>query len=410
MEVNDIYITQIIRQNNEGFGVAKINNFTVFVPFALQDEKVIVKITEIKKNYATANLEEVIESSIDRRIPLCPYFYECGGCNLMHQSYESQLEFKRNKINSIFKKICNIDINLDEIKSYNSLNYRNKVVFKVDKDKIGFYKPKTNDLVDIAECKISDDKINNCLKDIRSFIKENENNNISEVMIRVCNDELMLSIDKLKESLYDRFIGLFSKKVHSIYINKKLKYGTPNLNQKMNNLVFDVSPKSFFQVNIKTAENLYKEALKNVKEENITVDLYSGTGTITAILSKNSRRVIGIESVVSAVRDAKNNMILNNIDNVEFKCGKVEDLIDDIKDLNIDVLIMDPPRGGSDKKTLKSIIDISPKELVYISCNPVTLARDYNILKEAYEIEKITGFDMFPNTYHVECVCVLNRR
>lgn len=410
MLVNDIYITEIIRQNNEGFGVAKINNFTVFVPFALPNEKVLIKITEIKKNYATANLEEVIESSIDRRIPLCPYFYECGGCNLMHQSYESQLEFKKNKINSIFKKICNIDVNLDEIKSYNNLNYRNKVVFKVDKDKIGFYKPKTNDLVDIAECKIADEKINSCLKEIRGFIKENKDNNISEIMIRVCNDELMLSIDKLKESLYDKFIELFSKKVNSIYINKKLKHGTPNLNQKMNNLVFDISPKSFFQVNIKTAENLYKEALKNVKEKNITVDLYSGTGTITCILSKNSRRVIGIESVVSAVKDAKNNMILNGVDNVEFKCGKVEDLIDEIKDLNIDVLIMDPPRGGSDKKTLKSIIDIGPKELVYISCNPVTLARDYNILKEAYEIEKITGFDMFPNTYHVECVCVLNRR
>lgn len=409
MKLNQIYETKILRLNNEGEGVGIIDNIVTFIKGALKDEVVKVKIDEIYKNYAKASIIEIVEKSIDRRIPICPYFDYCGGCNLMHMDYNDQLKFKKEKIESIFKKICNMDITLSSINSYNTLNYRNKVVFKVKDDKIGFYRSKTNEIIDINECIISDIKINEVLLKLRKFIKDNTNHKITEVMIRVCNDEIMISINKLNDDYKDEFIKLFNY-VSSIYISDELVHGMNSLNQKLNNLVFDVSPKSFFQVNPETAENLYNKVLSFINNSDTIVDLYSGTGTITMLLSKKARRVIGIEVVKDAVIDAKNNLLLNNIDNVEFICDKVENKIDTLKDLNVDTLVMDPPRSGSDKKTLKSILEIEPKSIIYISCNPVTLARDINTLKEKYEIKDISAFDMFPQTYHVEIVCFLERK
>lgn len=407
MNINEEYDVEILRENNEGDGVASVNGFIVFVKGALKNEKVKIKIDEVNKNYAVGSIIEIKEKSINRRIPICPYFYDCGGCNLMHMDYNSQLEFKKQKIESIFKKICNIDIKLSSINSYNTQNYRNKVVFKVENDKIGFYKKRTNEIIDINECIITDKKINEVLLKLRGFIKENVNHKIRNVMIRICSDELMISIDNLNNEYKEKFIELFNY-VSSIYINNELVHGVESLNQKLNGLVFDVSPKSFFQVNPVTAEKLYNKALSFVSDSDTIVDLYSGTGTITMLLAKKARKVIGIEVVKEAVEDAKNNMLLNHIDNIEFICDKVENKIDTLKETNIDTLIMDPPRGGSDKKTLKSLLEIEPKKIIYISCNPITLARDINVLREKYDIKDVSAFDMFPNTYHVECVCVLN--
>ncbi len=409
MEIGKELIVKIIRMNNEGDGVALYENFVVFVKEALIDEEVLVEITDLKKNYAVAKIKKIIIPSENRRVPVCPYYKECGGCNLMHIDYEEQLRFKKTKIESVFKKISHTDVNVKEVSSYNNLFYRNKAVFKVDKDKIGFYKPKTNTLIDINECMICNKYINVTLEKVRKFIKNNKNHEIKEVMIRVARDEIMVSIDNLNERYLESIKEELSD-VTSLYINNKLVLGIESINQKINDLVFDISPKSFFQVNIETASKLYEYAIKNINNQNICVDLYSGTGTIAMLLSKRTRRVIGIESVESAVQDANSNLLLNNIDNVEFKLGKVEDLIDELTDINIDTLILDPPRSGSDKKSLRFLLKIKPKEIVYISCNPVTLARDYNVLKNLYKIKEIRGFDMFPNTNHVETVMVLEKK
>lgn len=300
MNINEEYDVEILRENNEGDGVASVNGFIVFVKGALKNEKVKIKIDEVNKNYAVGSIIEIKEKSINRRIPICPYFYDCGGCNLMHMDYNSQLEFKKNKIESIFKKICNIDIKLSSINSYNTQNYRNKVVFKVENDKIGFYKKRTNEIIDINECIITDKKINEVLLKFRGFIKENVNHKIKNVMIRICSDELMISIDNLNNEYKEKFIELFNY-VSSIYINNELVHGVESLNQKLNGLVFDVSPKSFFQVNPLTAEKLYNKALSFVSDSDTIVDLYSGTGTITMLLAKKARKVIGIEVVKEAV-------------------------------------------------------------------------------------------------------------
>ena len=409
MELKKELIIDIVRFNNEGDGVGLYNDFVIFVKGALIDEEVQVKIVDIKKNYAIGKLIGVLSPSEQRRVPVCPYYNTCGGCNIMHMSEELQLEFKKKKIEDIFKKVCKIDLNVKEICSYNNLNYRNKVVLRVEGNKIGYYKPRSKDLVDIEECKICDEKINDTIKIIREYINHYKTHKIHEVIIRTARDEVMIYFDSLNPTWQNKFIDR-CKNVTSIYVKNKLIYGLDSINQKINNLGFDISPKSFFQVNPETASNLYKYALKRVNDQNITVDLYSGTGTIAMALAEKSRRVIAIESNKSAVANAKSNLDLNDIDNVEFKLGKVEDLIDELKEFNIDTLVLDPPRSGSDKKTLKSLLKIKPKSIVYISCNPVTLARDYNVIRSMYDILEVKAFDMFPNTHHIESLLVLEKK
>ena len=409
MEIGKEIIVKVERFNNEGDGVCLYNNFVIFVKAALINEEIKIRIIDKKKNYAVGEIVEILIPSESRKIPLCPYYNTCGGCGLMHMDQNMQLELKKEKIKSIFKKICKIDVDIKEVCAYNNLYYRNKITLRVEGNKIGYYKEKTNELVDITECLLCDKRINEILHEIREFINYYSSHKISEVMIRTAKDETMVYIDNINKRWLNKFIEKLSN-VNSIYVGDDLVYGIDSINQKINGLVFDMSPKSFFQVNLETASKLYEYALKDVENQNITVDLYSGTGTIAISLAKKSRRVIAIESNKNAVKDAKNNMLLNGIDNIEFKGGKVEDLIKQLKDLNIDTLVLDPPRTGSDKLSLKMLLKIKPKNIVYISCNPVTLAKDYNILKEEYQIKEIKGFDMFPNTHHVETVMVLERK
>lgn len=409
MELEKELIVKIIRYNNEGEGVALYNNFVIFIKGALLDEEVKVKIIELKKNYAIGKLLEVLIPSNERKIPLCPFYDKCGGCDIMHINYESQLLFKKNMIESVFKKICKLDIKVNDIYSKESLYYRNKVVLRVKDNKIGYYKQKTNEIVDINECIICNKYINEVILKIREFINHYKTHKINKVMIRVARDEIMVYLDSLNKRWQKSFIDRLNN-CTSIYVKDELIYGIDSINQKINDLVFDISPKSFFQINPNVAEELFTNALKKVNNQNITVDLYSGTGTIAMALSRKARRVIAIESNEAAVSNAKNNMLLNNIDNVEFKLGLVENLIDELKDINIDTLVLDPPRSGSDKKTLKSLLKIKPKNIIYISCNPVTLARDYNTLRSIYDINEINAYDMFPNTHHVETVMVLERK
>lgn len=409
MHINDIYETEIIRLNNEGEGIASIDNFLVFIKNALVNEKVKIKITDIKDNYALGEVLEILSKSEKRIESICPYYNECGGCNTMHMTYEKELEFKKDKIKSIFKKISNIDININNIYSNLEYNYRNKVVLKVSRDNLGFYKEKTNEIINIEKCFLVNEKINDEIKNIISFISNYKDNNISEIMIRVINNEVMFSLDNINASIKDGFINTF-KHIDSIYINNKLEYGKEYLVEEIDDLKFNISPKSFFQVNKEISKMMYEKAVSYINDSDLTLDLYSGTGTITSLASKKSKNVIGIEVIKDAVDDANNNIKINNIDNVSFICDKVENRIEELKEKNIDNIILDPPRTGSDKKTLKAILGIEPKQIIYISCNPVTLARDYNTLKEKYNIKEINAYDMFPRTYHIESLLVLERK
>lgn len=398
------YIVEILRQNDEGLGIAKIDNIITFVDNTLIGEKVKIKITDKKKNYYIAKTVEVIEPSPNRRVPFCPYYNICGGCNIMHMKYDCQLKFKVNKVKNVFKKIYGKDIE-PNIEYLNENNYRNKITLKIKDNNLGFFSKKTHDIVNINKCYISDDKINKVIRVLKEFIIKNNNHNISEAMIRIGNQTL-LSIDKINNKLKKQFIEYMSKDVDIIYINKAKEYGNIQT-MELFDLKFNVSPNSFFQVNTKMTEKLYKYVLDNINVNFNALDLYCGVGTITQIISKKCKHVIGIEVVSDAVNNARKNAKLNNIKNIEFICGKVEDNIDKIKLSNIDLVVLDPPRSGSDKKTLKILKEIFPKQIIYISCNPITLARDLKELDDIYELKSIELFDMFPNTTHVETISIL---
>lgn len=397
------YELRILRLNNEGFGVGKIDNKIVFVPNALKDELVKVKIVKIHKNYLEAEVVKIIEKSYKRTIPTCKYYYKCGGCNIMHM--ENQNEFKKEKVKNIFEKMCKEKIKLDFI-SLNDFYYRNKITLKVNKNKLGFYKYKTNEIVDVNECLIADKKINEIILKLRKFINQNDIDT-TEIIIRNINNNIMINFDKM--NLIDLFIEKF-KFVNSIYVNYKLVYKEKELIENLCNLKFKVSIKSFFQVNKIVAEKIYDKVISYVEENDLTLDLYSGTGTISLLLSKVAKEVVGIESVVDAVKDANYNKKLNNINNVKFICSKVEDELNFLKKLKPSTIVVDPPRSGINKKVIEVIKKINPLKIIYVSCNPITLSRDYNLLKDKYYLKEITGYDMFPNTYHVECVCVLKLR
>ena len=415
LKIDEIYDTYVIGLENEAQGVCKINGMIVFVPKVLVGEKIRIRITEIKKNFARGKAVEILEESKERIESKCPYYEECGGCDLRHHTIDENLKFKREKVYNALKRIGKIDVDVEKcVPSFKNDNYRNKASFKVENDRIGFYKEATYQLTDIKECLLVENEINDCLKEVRNYIKNN-NNKINSITIKYGNarGELLIDIYSLDEEdikIIDFLIDKVSCLKTAIF-NDKVVYGKGYIEEISNGLMFDVSSKSFFQVNSMQAEKLYDTAIKSAKlsKNDVALDLYCGTGTITMIVSKYVKKVIGIEIVEDAIRNAKQNMNINNINNVNFICGDATKEISKIKE-KIDVIFVDPPRKGMDRKAISIMKKINPKKIIYISCNPVTMARDISYLTDLYDVKKVIPFDMFPNTAHVECVCVMERR
>ena len=412
LKIDEIYETEIISLENEGAGVAKINGIVVFIPKALVGEKVRVRITEIKKNYARAKIVEVLEKSSKRTISLCPYYDECGGCNLRHQTPEENLKFKQEKVQIALNKIGKLNIIVDDIiPSVRNDNYRNKVSFKVEKNRIGFYGEGTYQLIDIENCLLADSNINDALKVIRTYIKEYDNE-IKSIIIKYGNASSDLLIDIYSTNNDDinilEYLDNNIRNLKTVIFNDNIVYGNGYIKQISNGLMFNCSSKSFFQVNSLTSEKLYETAISLAKltKEDIVLDLYCGTGTITSIIALYAKKVIGIEIVEDAIIDAKYNLEINGINNVKFICGDATKEISKINE-KIDVIFVDPPRKGMDRSAISIMKKIKPKKIVYISCNPVTLARDLSYLNDMYEIKKVVPVDMFPNTAHTECISLL---
>ncbi len=411
IKIDEIYETVITSLENEGKGVCKINGMVVFVPKTLVGEKVRIRITEIKKNFAVGKVVEILKESDKRVKSRCPYYEECGGCSLRHQTKEENLKFKKGKVQTALKRIGKIDVKVDDcVACFKDDHYRNKVSFKVEDDRIGFYAEGTYQLVDIKQCLLAENKINDCLGAIRNYIKENKNK-IKSITIKHGNalDEVLIDIYSLSSEdakIINYLTGIDG--VKTIVFNDKVVYGTGYINQISNGLMFLCSSKSFFQVNDVQTEKLYKLVLDDAKlnKNDVVLDLYSGTGTISCIISSHVKKVIGIEIVEDAVLDARKNLKVNGINNVKFICGDAAKEISKIKE-KIDVIIVDPPRRGVDRKAISIMKKILPKKIIYISCNPVTMARDLSYLTDLYDVKKVIPVDMFPNTSHVECVGLL---
>ena len=382
------------RLNDQGQGIGYINNKIIFVPELLPGDKVLVQITKEKKNFMEGKIIEYLSLSKDRVKPICPYL-NCG-CALKSLNYQKQIEYKENKVKNILKKFSGLEnVVIDIITSKKTNYYRNKITLKV-KDKVGYFKNKTNDFLAIEGCALADTRINEIIKVLNTL----DLNNTKEITIKAF-DDVMIIIDGVLD------ISALKEYVSSIYMNDKLVYGNKYITTTINNLTFQISKDSFFQVNTSMIETLYNEAIKLVTNKGKALDLFCGTGTISLILSKHFKKVIGVEINKEAVECALENKKLDNINNVEFICGDANEVC---KDLTADVVFVDPPRAGLSKEGIQNILKVNPEKIVYISCDPVTLARDLNVLKEKYIVEKVIPVDLFPNTYHVESVSLLIHR
>lgn len=383
-----------------GRGIAKINEKIVFVPNTLKGDVVVIEIVKDNSSYALGKVVKYIEKQ--KRLSPCKYSNICGGCHLIDMDYSSQLEFKKEKIKELFKKNLGVDIILDDVIIGNKSNYRNKINLHVDGEKVGFYALESHDLVEIDECYITKKEINDLLPKVKDLAK---NNNIDEVMIRYHNG-LILSI---KGNVSKDFLLKNFNDCSLIYLNNKKIKG----NEVIENILdkrFRVSPKSFFQVNTEVCSKMFLKVRSYIKDKsfNKALDLYCGTGVIGILISDLVNEVVGIEVISDAIEDANYNKRINDINNISFICDKVENRIDSFKD--IDLVIVDPPRSGLDKKSIANIMTIAPKEIIYISCDPTTLTRDLKELRGKYDISNVSIADMFPNTYHVESVILLQRK
>lgn len=386
----------IIDMDHQGRGIGKIDNKVIFIPNALVGEIVDIKITNSKKNFSEGEVIKFIKKSPKRINEAC--LYNCGGCDLLHLSYEDQLSYKQNKVEEIIKKFTNLNIKINKIiPSDNIYNYRNKVTFHVDKN-IGLYKKKTNELIPVEKCLLADDKINNILNELRKL----DLSTVENIVVRASNNETMISYS-------GKIPNIVSLDVSTIVENNIILKGNGYIKETLGNLDFLISPESFFQVNTKQTIKLYdkvKEYASLTGNEKV-LDLYCGTGTIGLYLSDKASSVLGVELNKDAINDANKNKELNSITNASFIAGDAKEVI---KKTNFkpDVIVVDPPRSGLFKGMVADIVSFNAKKIVYVSCDPITLARDLKELSEFYDIKEIQPVDLFPNTYHVECVCLLN--
>lgn len=399
--MNQIY--KIEKLDHQGRGIIK-GDPIIFVEDALPTEEVAISIFKQKKKIWEAKAIAQHKKSLNRVIPLCPYYTICGGCHIMHLNYAAQCEWKEQKVKEIINKFGKLDVKVCKIVPSSEWHYRNKATFQVQK-KLGYFKKNSYELVPIDKCLIVNNKMNEVLKVLNSYNLEG----CKQVMIRVGNQGEECMIQVKGNPKFD--LASLKPYATSIWKNDALVYGNSHIVETLGDKSFYISPDSFFQVNTAQAKQLYDQIVRyaELKAEDVVLDLYCGTGSIGIYLSSFCKKVIGIELNESAITDAKKNLELNRISHVEFICGDVANKIDLLTE-KYDVVIVDPPRSGLDEKTISALKEWQVDRLIYVSCDPVTLARDLKKLSECYEIKEITPVDLFPQTYHVECVCLLNRR
>lgn len=391
---------KITRLNHNGEGIGTINNKIIFVPKTIPGDIVDVQITKEHKNYIEALPKSYKEKSPSRTTIPCPYYQQCGGCQLMGLTYQDQLAYKQNKVIDILKKYANITIT-PSITGTEEYYYRNKITLQVQNGKLGLYTSNTNEIVPISKCLLIDFKLNKLIE----IINNNLNlENITKIILRASSNELMAIFEgKINKSILQKTIA---PHVTSLYLNEEHIHGNTTITAELEKYKFLVSPKSFFQVNYNQTVNLYNKVKEYLSINNHNIlDLYCGTGTIGIYVSKNCHKVTGIELNPSSIKDAIKNATLNHISNINFIEGSVGQVLEAKN--TYDAIIVDPPRNGLDKKTKVTLLKLKSKKLIYISCDPITLARDLKELKEIYDIKDLALFDMFPNTYHIESIAFL---
>ncbi|MBC6301331.1 23S rRNA (uracil(1939)-C(5))-methyltransferase RlmD [Listeria booriae] len=434
---------------HDGNAVAKIDGYPIFVPQGLPDEIAQIKVLKANKNYGFGKIIELTKESADRVTPPCLVYSQCGGCQLQHLSYDGQLRMKQKQVAQVMKRIGKQDVEvLPTLGMENPWNYRNKaqvpVGFVNGRLVAGFYQQRSHQIIDMNTCLIQQEENNEVIQTARAIFAKyyvepydetTRKGVLRHLMTRFATTtgELMLVIVTTKLNFPNK-AEILAELQQSI---PELTSLVQNVNTANTNVIFGeqtvvlagreyimdtiqgisfaISARSFYQVNPEQTEILYAEALKlaGLTGEETVIDAYCGIGSISLCLAKEAKHVYGVEIVPQAIEDARANAKLNKMDNVTFAVGKAEEVIPDWfkQGIKADVLVVDPPRKGCDAALLQTILKMKPKRVVYVSCNPATLARDMLVLTEGgYEAKMVQPVDMFPQTTHVECVTVLERK
>ncbi len=466
MKKNDEFIDIVTAVGMNGEGIVKRDNLAVFIPFALTGEQVKYKILKVTSKCAYAKLIDVITPAEIRIRPKCPVFTKCGGCQLQHIRYSNQLKMKENNVKRCFQKIANVEPNFKQIvKSDLEFGYRNKlqlpVTFDGERTKIGFYAENSHRVVEISKCYINSDNSEKLIDAFNAYISEfniqgydeqNFTGDIREITAREIAGNVIVTVVALKDQLpgvhrliellteklsckFSLFLNINNSRTNVIYGDKfQLLYGTNDYGGNMLGLKYRAGVNTFSQINDGVCIKLYSAVRDEaVAGENVTViDAYSGTGLMTALIGIKAEKVIGVEVVKESVELAnilaKNNGLSSRITNYNGKCEELlPDIIRKEKELGREIcLVLDPPRKGIERKIIEAIIQCNVEKVIYVSCNPSTLARDVGLLtgslcyvndevrkndvvERNYEIKYVRPFDMFPQTKHVETLCVLTK-
>lgn len=449
---NDIVELTIEDIGADGEGIGHIEGYTLFVKDALMGDRIKAKVMKTKKSYGYAKLMEILTPSPDRVEPRCPIASKCGGCQIQHLDYKKQLEYKQNKVKNCLERIGGFTDIAGKMEPIVGMEdpyyYRNKAQFPIGVNKegeivTGFYASRTHSIIDTSVCYIQAEVNEVILQIVKDFLKEykistyNEENHkglVRHILTRVgfVTKEIMVCliingqelphkdvlIERLKEiaGMTSICLNINKEKTNVILGDTVLTlWGQGYITDYIGEVKYQISPLSFYQVNPVQTKKLYEKALEYAGltgHENV-FDLYCGIGTISLFLAKKAKKVLGVEIVPEAIEDAKKNAKINGIDNVEFLVGAAEDIIPDKyekENIKADVIVVDPPRKGCEESLLETIIKIEPKRVVYVSCDPATLARDLKYLCEKdFVIEKVCAVDQFGHSTHVESVVLLSK-
>lgn len=446
---NKSYKVKITDITHECLGVGRVDNIPVFIKGALSDELVEAKIIKINKSYAVGRLLKIIEASDKRITPFCDAYKRCGGCNIQHLSYDAQLDFKKTLVIDALKRIGKTEdiIVHDTLGMENPKFYRNKAQYPVGLSngsiKIGFYADRTHEIIEGEKCYLQNEEIEKVRGLVKEFIIEKGISIYDEkegkglvrhvmarvghvtgevMMVMVINgkkipnhEELVNKLVKSMPNIKSILLNINTKNTNVILGEKNvLLYGQDYITDFIGDYKFKISVLSFFQVNPTQTKVLYQKALEYARltGSETVFDLYCGIGTISLFLSQKAKKVYGVEEISAAVKDAEENARLNCVKNVEFVEGKVELVVPQLyeKGIKADVVVVDPPRKGCDEKLLDTIVEMKPERIVYVSCNPATLARDVKYLEEqGFKAKEAQPVDMFAWTGHVECVVLMSR-
>ncbi len=438
MKEDQTVLLEIHGLGSLGPGVGHQDGYAVFVDGALPGERVLARMTEVRKRHGFAELVQVLRPSPDRTSPLCPLFGKCGGCQLMHLAYPKQLEMKRQKVVDALQRIGKIDCFVDPcLPSPSPIAYRNKIQLPVKRDEtglsFGLYARASHDLVVVDSCLIHCELGEEVYKCARKILQNTDQDTdcglrhlliksavrTKEALVILVGDEsptpfltdlakkILASHPSIQGVVYNRHSGKENVILGESY---QTLAGKSTIQERLGDLKFQISAASFFQVNPEQAERLYVKALEfaDLRGKETVLDAYCGVGTLSLFFAKRAKKVIGVDCTRSAIENARENALQNGIRNAVFHAAAAEDFIRKIP--MADVILLNPPRKGCEPSLLEAIGRLAPKKVIYISCDPATLARDLShLVKLGYVASAIQPFDMFPQTSHVECVVRLHR-